>query len=110
MDGINYRDTIVRLLDQYTGRPYINGDITNEFVVDDEHQQYIAMMNGWEDKRRVHGTLIHLAIRSGKIWVERDGTDAGIVNELVEAGISKDQIVLGFKSLSIRPYTDFAVT
>jgi len=48
-------------------------------------------------------------IIDGKIWIQRDGTEYGIANELVEAGIPKEHIVLGFQSEEVRPYTDFAV-
>ncbi len=44
-----------------------------------------------------------------KIWIQRDGIEEGIATELLEAGILKEQIVLGFKSEHIRPYTEFAV-
>jgi hypothetical protein len=53
--------------------------------------------------------VLHLDIRNGKVWIQYDGTDEGIANELVAAGISPDQIVLGFKPPEIRPFTDFAV-
>lgn len=38
-----------------------------------------------------------------------DGTEYGIANDLLAAGIPKDKIVLGFKSPESRKYTDFAV-
>lgn len=31
-----------------------------------------------------------------KTWIQRDGTEYGITNELVAAGIPKDKIVLAF--------------
>jgi XisI protein len=59
---------------------------------------------GWSKDGRIHGCLIH-----GKVWVQRDGTEDGIANELVEAGIPKEDIVLGFHEPDVRPYTGFAV-
>ncbi|HEY9770441.1 MAG TPA: element excision factor XisI family protein [Coleofasciculaceae cyanobacterium] len=53
---------------------------------------------------------MHLEIIDNKIWIHRDGTEYGIANELVNAGISKDKIVLGFHPADIRQYTDFAVS
>lgn len=32
----------------------------------------------------------------GKIWVQQDGTEVGIANELVELGVPKKDIVSGF--------------
>lgn len=45
----------------------------------------------------------------GKVWVQRDGTEDGIANELVQAGIAKEDIVLGFHKPAVRPYTGSAV-
>jgi hypothetical protein len=48
-------------------------------------------------------------IINGKIWIQRDGTEYGVARELVDAGVPKSQIVLGFRPPEIRPYTEFAV-
>ncbi len=34
------------------------------------------------------------------IWIQSDGTEVGVANELVEAGVPQKDIVLGFKSPS----------
>ena len=44
-----------------------------------------------------------------KIWIQHDGTEEGIANELVNLGISHKQIVLAFKTIERRKITDFAV-
>jgi XisI protein len=54
--------------------------------------------------------LIHLDIIDRKIWIQQDGTEIGIANELVDLGISPQQIVLAFKTLERRKITDFAVS
>ncbi|MFN6518838.1 MAG: element excision factor XisI family protein [Nostoc sp. CreGUA01] len=48
---------------------------------------YIVMTLGWQGEQRVHGCIIHIEIINGKIWIQRDGTEYGIANELVAAGI-----------------------
>jgi hypothetical protein len=54
-------------------------------------------------------SVLHLDIRQGKIWIQHDGTEAGIAEELVKAGIPRDRIVLAFKPPDICPHTGFAV-
>ncbi|NEO52688.1 MAG: hypothetical protein F6K54_06110 [Okeania sp. SIO3B5] len=44
------------------------------------------------------GCVIHVEIRLGKFWIQRDGTEAGIANELIVAGVPKSDIVLGYRS------------
>ena len=104
-----YRDTIERILDQYTRIPYAYGDIHTEAVFDRSNDRYLLVNVGWDRGRRVHGSLVHIDIIDGKIWIQRDGTEDGIANELVSAGIPRDHIVLGFRPAEVRPFTEFAV-
>ncbi|WP_363267196.1 XisI protein [Okeania sp. SIO2B3] len=61
---------------------------------------------GWCGEKRVFGCVIHIEIRAGKIWIQRDGTAVGIANELIEAGVPKSDIVLGYKSPYMRKFTN----
>ncbi|WP_448572638.1 element excision factor XisI family protein [Trichothermofontia sp.] len=48
-------------------------------------------------------------IIDGKVWVQRDGTEDGVTDDLVAAGIPTSDIVLGFYEPSVRPYTGYAI-
>ena len=52
---------------------------------------------------------MRLPARSDKIWIQFDGTSTGIALELVESGIPKEDIVLGFRPPHIRPRTGLGV-
>ncbi len=67
------------------------------------------MLVGRDGIRRVHGCLIHIDIVSDKIYIQRDGTEEGVANDFVGAGIPKQQIVLAFRSPELRRHTDFAI-
>jgi len=109
MDTLNhYQQMIEHVLAQYLEITYTNGDIHNEPIFDRDHGQYVIMSIGWQGVRRIHGCLVHITVQDGKIWIQRDGTEHGIANDLVAAGIPRDQIVLGFYSTSTRQYTDYA--
>ena len=56
-----------------------------------------------------HGCIVHIDIINGKIWIQRDGTEHGIADELTGAGIPKDHIILGFREPELRQYTGYAV-
>jgi XisI protein len=53
--------------------------------------------------------LVHLDIIDRKIWIQHDGTEEGIADELVKQGIPPQKIVLAYKSFERRKITDFAV-
>jgi hypothetical protein len=104
-----YRKIVQDALQKYVDVKYAYGDIHNEALFDSKADRYMVVSVGWEGMKRVHGSLIHIDIIEGKVWIQRDGTEDGIANELVEGGIPKEHIVLGYKEPEIRKYTDFAV-
>ncbi|MGB6168089.1 MAG: XisI protein, partial [Geitlerinemataceae cyanobacterium] len=70
---------------------------------------YLLMAIGWNSSGRVHSISFHLRIRNDKVWIEWDGTENGIALELVELGIPKEDIVLGFYRPERREITEFAI-
>lgn len=79
-----------------------------QLIIDEKNHHYILLEAGWHKNQRIYGNLIHLDIIQAKIWIQQDGTEIGIANELVDLGISPQQIVLAFKTLERRKITDFA--
>lgn len=104
-----YRQYLIDLVNRFASHKSRYGDIELEAVMDHEHGHYEVITIGWEDDERVHGCLLHIDLKDGKVWIQHDGTDAGIANLLVEVGVPKEDIVLGFQPLYKRPYTGFAV-
>lgn len=47
-------------------------------------------------------------MRDVKIWIQRDFTEEGVASELVDLGVPKTDIVLGFKPPDMRQFTGFA--
>ena len=110
MDQLDrYRAIVRRLIEEYAGYQPAYGDIRTEAVVDREHDHYEVMQVGWNEGRRVHGSIIHIDIRDGEVWIEHNGTDARLGEELVAAGVARDDIVLGFQPVELRPLTRYGV-
>jgi hypothetical protein len=70
---------------------------------------YEVMHVGWDRRRRVHGSVVHIDIHDGKIWIQYDGTNRPVADELLAAGVPKEDIVLGFHPEDVRVHTGFAV-
>ena len=104
-----YRQIIETALTEYAKIPYAYGDIQTETIFDHKNDHYLPINMGWNKGSRIHGCLVHLDIINGKVWIQRDGTEEGIVVELGQKGIPKDHIVLGFRLPETRKYTDYAV-
>lgn len=105
-----YRQIICQVLMRYAQLQPAYGEIEREVIFDGERDRYQVVNTGWENQRRVYGCLIHVDIKGEKIWIQYDGTEDGIANELVELGIPKQDIVLAYQSPYMRQFTEFAVS
>lgn len=112
MDSLNiqYREVVEKILKGYADFLGSDDQIQVELVFDRERDRYLLVETGWENGYRVYGTLLHIDIIDNKLWIQHDGTEEGIALELVAAGISKEYIVLAFKSLERRKHTEFAIS
>lgn len=80
-------------------------------VLDPEHDQYGLFQVGWQSDapRRVLRPVFFARIKGGKVWVEEDNTDFTLADLLMDAGVRREDIVLGFLHPDERRYSDFAV-
>jgi hypothetical protein len=104
-----YRQLIQELLQAYSEIRGSNEEVEAELVFDKERDRYQLVNAGWSNKRRVYGCVLHLDIKGEKIWIQHDGTEGGIADELVSRGVPKKDIVLAFHSPFKRQFTEFAV-
>ena len=110
MDRVTqYREILRRIVNEYACLAPSNGQIRSETVIDPVSDHYEVLDIGWDKHRRVHHSVVHLDIVDGKIWVQRDGTNRPVVDELEAAGVPKEDIVLAFHSPERRKLTGYAV-
>ncbi len=110
MDKLNaYRAHVQEVITRYGSHKSLLEDDEAQIIFDQEHDHYQLVHAGWHNDRRMYGCIIHMDIRNGKIWIQHDGTETGMANELVALGVPKDDIVLAFHAPYKRPYTGFAV-
>lgn len=113
MDTLNKSDLkqiIIKVLQDYI--EFLGNDPESDLqlIIDEKEDHYLIIETGWHKNQRIYGSLIHIDIIKEKIWIQQDGTEEGVANELVKQGISPQQIVLAFKTLERRKITDFAIS
>jgi len=78
-------------------------------VFDEQHDHYLLRARGWQGEERIKENTIHVRLRDGKIWIEEDGTEDGVVTDFLQAAVSRQDIVLVFHPPHLRQYTEFAI-
>lgn len=102
------RETVKNVLLKYTEPPFAEENIEIEVIFDCQRDRYLLVEVGWENNARVHHTIAHLDIINQKVWIQLDGTANGIANDLLDNGLLKNEIVLGFRSETLRKMSEFA--
>jgi hypothetical protein len=106
---LKYREYIEKLILEYSQYKPKYGEIEVQTVLDTERDHYQLLNVGWDGNERIRGCVLQIDIKNGKIWIQHDGTEIGIANQLVEWGVSKQDIVLAYYKPNRRQYTEFAV-
>ena len=110
MDRVNkYRSILQRLITQQAEYPPSHGKIETLPIADLRLDNYLLVGVGWDNTGRVHAPIFHARLREGKVWIEWDGVEPSLTEALVEAGIPKQDIVLGFYRPEFRSMTEYAV-
>lgn len=104
-----YRTIITDCLHAEAAIPPSVGDVAALVIADPVSDNYVLIATGWQERRRVHATIIHIRLCAGAISIEYDGTEAGITPQLLQAGIPPEAIVFAFMHPSARPATAVAI-
>jgi hypothetical protein len=86
-----------------------NTEIECQLIFDTERDHYQLLDVGWENLKRIYNCFIHIDIKDGKIWIQRNMTEADLAQELMEMGVAKEDIVLGLHPPYKRPLTGYGV-
>ncbi len=104
-----YRAIIQALLSQYASYKPSHGEIDIQTLFDLKQDHYQILGVGWDRKERIYGVSIHLDIKDGKIWLQLNNTEMDVCQELVDRGVPKEDIVIGFQPPFLRQYSGYAI-
>ena len=98
MDRINqYRQIVQEFLTDFA-----QNDGKAQVVFDQNNDRYLVIHNEWREEYRIYGCAIQLDIIEGQVWIQHNSTEIYLDRELIRRGVLSDDIILGFRSPSIR--------
>ncbi len=105
-----YQQILCEILEEYGNlKKSLTPNIKTQTMIDNVHQHYQLLSVGWYNDRFVYTVAFHFDIIDGKVWILQNNTDVLIADELIERGILKTDIVLGFIPEKFRSLEGFAV-
>jgi XisI protein len=98
MDRINeYRQIVQEYLTEFA-----QISPTFQLIFDPTRDRYLVMHNEWRGENRIYGCAMQLDIIDNQIWIQQNNTEIYVDRELIQPGVLPKNIILGFRSPSIR--------
>ena len=92
-----YRQIVCQYLEDFA-----RDDPEANLIFDEKRDRFLVMHVNWRNDYRIYGCAMHLDLIDGKVWIQNNSTEIYIDRELLKRGIAPQDIVLGFRSPSIR--------
>ncbi len=105
-----YQDIVIGYLQERSQLiPYNLPDIDSWVIADRESGHFQLLQAGWQEYQYVFTVVLHVHIRAGKVWRMRNITEQEVADVLMERGVAREDIVLGFRHPQNRALTGFGV-
>ena len=92
-----YRQIVCQYLEDFAKE-----DPEANLIFDEKRDRFLVMHVNWRNDYRIYGCAMHLDLIDDKVWIQNNSTEIYIDRELLKRGIAPQDIVLGFRSPSIR--------
>jgi hypothetical protein len=91
-----YRNILQKVVEMHAQMPSEFEQPESIPICDTVHDNYLLMDVGWDATGRAYDVVFHLRLKDGKVLIETDGIEYGIAQDLIEAGIAKEDIIIAF--------------
>jgi len=112
MDKVKkYQDIIMRFLHYYneeSGGNLPGQKIQRRILADRENNSFQLLATGWNNEHYIFGPIFHFDIVDGKIWMQCNNTEWEVMDYLMQEGVERQDIVLGFVPPNARHFSGFA--
>lgn len=106
---IRYQSIICDLLQEYASiKKSLTPQVKAQSLADRENHHYQLLSVGWHNQQFVYTVALHFDIVEDKVWIQQNNTDALIADELIERGIERGDIVLGFVPEKAHSFSGYA--
>lgn len=106
----NNQAAVLRLLERHVQFKPTDTKIDTKMLVDGIRHHYMLLDMGWHRQHFIYNCVFHIDLIDGKVWIQQNRTDADIAKELIEFGVSPNDIVIGFLDEELRAYSGYAVS
>lgn len=81
---------------------FAQDDPEAQLIFDSERDRYLVMHVAWRNDYRIYGCAMQLDLIDNQVWIQNNSTEIYVDRELIARGIDPKDVVLGFRSPSVR--------
>ncbi len=97
MDKVTqYRQAIKALIERHAAFKPRGEEVERQTLFDTEHDHYQLLNVGWSKTRRIYHCVMHFDLKNDKVWIQHNSTEIELDEELIELGVAREDIVIGF--------------
>lgn len=112
MDKVKkYQNIVLQFLNYYneeSGGNRPDSTVKRRILADFENNSFQLLAVGWRGHHYIFGPIFHFDIIDGKVWMQCNNTEWEAVDYLMEHGVEREDIVLGFIEPQARKFSGFA--
>lgn len=90
-----YRELVTHVLQRHAAMEAEPHNYESTVLFDTKNNDYRLVDTEILPDKRLDYVVVQLVLREGKVWIQRDGIEYGISQDLLEAGIPPSDIVVG---------------
>lgn len=88
-----YRSIIKEIVGYYGNLQSSVGAVETYAICDEKTDNYLVLDVGWLAFGRQHAIPLHIRLKNEKVWLEWDGTEQEVAEQLIAAGIAEEDII-----------------
>lgn len=105
-----YQQILREIIEEYGKvKKSLTPNVKSQIMIDNVHKHHQLLSIGWHNERFIYLVTFHFDVIEGKVWIQQNNSDVLIADELIERGVLKSDIILGFIPENVRSYGGFAV-
>lgn len=105
-----YTTILTQLVEEYAAQQNGVQAFESQALIDTRHLHFQVQSLGWQGDKFIHSVLLHFDIKpDGKIWVQQNWTEDDVAAILLQRGVAREDIVIGFQPPRYRALSGYAV-
>ena len=108
-----YANIVSRYIEELANeyKQILGTELEYQAVIDLKNNHFQFVRLGWSNRKFFYQILLHIDIKTdGKVWIQQNNTEISLKEVLEQRGVSKSDIIVGFRPAYLREDTELILS